>query len=224
MITIHEVGLHTVTYLLLATRWTLALTAIALLGGGICGLVLAIAGTAPLRAARFLAALIIQTVEGIPLLMLLFMSYFGMSLLGLRLDPWTSVTIALTAYAGAFLGDIWGGCIRSVPPGQWQAARSVALGYFKTLRLVILPQAARIAVPPTVGFLVQLIKGTALASIVGFTELTRAGQMMNNLTFRPFLIYSIVAAIYFCICWPLSSLSQVLEVRLAAPYRKTGSA
>lgn len=217
---VHELTLGGVTYLLLATRWTLALAAIAFIGGGIGGLLIAIAGTAPSRISRVLATLYIQCVEGIPLLMLLFLFYFGMSLIGLRLDPWTSVTIALSVYAAAFLGDIWSGCIRTVPSGQWQASRSLALSYIKTLRLVVLPQAVRIAVPPTVGFLVQLIKGTALASMVGFTELTRAGQILNNQTFKPFIIYCIVAAVYFSICWPLSTWSRVLEVKLAAPYRK----
>jgi polar amino acid transport system permease protein len=217
---VHQLTLSGITYLLLATRWTLALAAIAFVGGGIGGLVLAFAGTAPSRITRWLAFIYIQVIEGIPLLMLLFLFYFGLALFGLRLDPWTSVTLALSFYAAAFLGDIWAGCIRTVPPGQWQAARSLALSYAKTLRLVIMPQAVRIAVPPTVGFLVQLIKGTSLASMVGFTELTRAGQILNNLTFKPFVIYIIIAAVYFCICWPLSIWSRVLEVKFAAPYRK----
>jgi polar amino acid transport system permease protein len=80
--------------------------------------------------------------------------------------------------------------------------------------LVILPQAFRIAIPPTVGFLVQILKGTSLASIIGFTELTRAAQMVNNATFRPFIVYALVAALYFILCWPLSLLSQRLEHRL----------
>jgi polar amino acid transport system permease protein len=79
---------------------------------------------------------------------------------------------------------------------------------------VILPQAARIALPPTVGFLVQLLKGTSLASIIGFTELTRAAQIVNNATFRPLIVYASVAALYFILCWPLSLLSAYLEHRL----------
>ena len=218
--TVHQLTFDGIAYLLLATRWTLALAAIAFTGGAIGGLIVAIAGTAPSRVSRFLATIYIQCIEGIPLLMLLFLFYFGLSLVGLRLDPWTSVTLALSIYAAAFLGDIWAGCIRTVPSGQWQASRSLALSYIKTLRLVVLPQAVRIAVPPTVGFLVQLIKGTALASMVGFTELTRAGQILNNQTFKPFIIYIIIAAVYFSICWPLSTWSRFLEVKLAAPYRK----
>lgn len=220
MMKAHDLSLDGFVYLLLATRWTIALTAIAFVGGGIGGLLLAFAKTSPARFPRYVATAYILIVEGIPLLMLLFLFYFGLALFGLRLDAWTSVTFALSVYATAFLGDIWAGCIRAVPDGQWEAARSLALGRMKTMRLVIIPQAIRLAVPPTVGFLVQLLKGTALASLVGFSELTRAGQMLNNLTFKPFLIYLIVAAIYFCLCWPLSVWSRALEVKLAAPYRR----
>jgi polar amino acid transport system permease protein len=216
---VHDLTLGSIGYLLLAARWTLILASIAFVGGGIGGLLLAVARTSPSRIARGLAVGFIQVIEGIPLLMLMFLFYFGLSLFGLRLDAWTSVTLALTFYASAFLADIWSGCIRAVPSGQWQAARSLAFGYVLSLRLVILPQAIRIAVPPSVGFLVQLIKGTALASIVGFVELTRAGQILNNMTFKPFLIYLIVAAIYFAICAPLTLWSRALETRLRTPFR-----
>jgi len=216
---VHDLTFGSIAYLLLAARWTLLLSAIAFVGGAIGGVALALARTSPWLAARLAAGAFIQTVEGIPLLMLLFLFYFGVSLTGLRLDAWTSVTLALSLYASAFLADIWSGCIRSVPAGQWQAARSLALGYAAAMRLVILPQAVRIAVPPTVGFLVQLIKGTALASMVGFVELTRAGQVLNNMTFKPFVIYLIVALIYFAICAPLSLWSRRLEARLDRPHR-----
>jgi len=217
---VHDLTLGSIGYLLLATRWTLVLASIAFIGGGIGGMLLAVARTSPSRIARVFATGFIQVIEGIPLLMLMFLFYFGLSLFGLRLDAWTSVTLALSFYASAFLADIWSGCIRAVPSGQWQAARSLALGYVLSLRLVILPQAVRIAVPPSVGFLVQLIKGTALASIVGFVELTRAGQVLNNMTFKPFLIYLIVASIYFALCAPLTMWSRSLEARLKAPYRR----
>ena len=78
---------------------------------------------------------------------------------------------------------------------------------------MILPQAARIAVAPTVGYLVQIIKGTSLAAIIGFTEVTRAGQIINNATFQPLIVFSAVAAIYFVLCWPLSLLTGGIERR-----------
>ena len=99
---------------------------------------------------------------------------------------------------------IWRGCVESIPKGQWEAGETLALNYIEQMRYIILPQALRIAVAPTVGFSVQVIKGTALASIIGFVDLTKAGTMLNNATFRPFLVYSLVALIYFALCFPLS--------------------
>jgi polar amino acid transport system permease protein len=81
---------------------------------------------------------------------------------------------------------------------------------------VVLPQAIQIATPPTVGFMVQVIKGTSLASVVGFVELARAGQIINNSIFEPFIVYLIIAAIYFCICYPLSRWSRKLERRVGS--------
>ena len=101
-----------------------------------------------------------------------------------------------------------------MPRGQWEAARSLALNFGEQMRYVILPQAARIAIAPTVGFMVQVIKGTALASVIGFIELTKAGTMITNATFKPFLVYSCVALIYFALCYPISYCSRILEGRL----------
>jgi polar amino acid transport system permease protein len=128
--------------------------------------------------------------------------------------------VGLSLNAGAFLGEIWRGAIQGVSRGQIEAARSLGLGYRPTMSKVVLPQALRLAVAPTVGFLVNLVKSTALASILGFVELVRAGQLLNNATFRPFLIFSTVAAIYFVICWPLTMASRRLEARLAQAYRR----
>jgi len=208
---IREFTLHELWFLVLAARWTVALSAIAFVGGAAGGFVIAIA-----RISRFgpLAAVFIKVVQGTPLLMQLYLVYFGASLLRLTSDAWTAAALALTLYASAFLGEIWRGCIQAVPREQWEAARALALGYRSQLRFVILPQAARIALPPTAGFLVQLLKGTSLASIIGFTELTRAAAVVNNATFRPFLVYATVAGLYFILCWPLSMLSSHLERRL----------
>jgi len=125
-----------------------------------------------------------------------------------------AATMALTFWTSAFLAEIWRGCVESIPKGQWEASSSLALNYLEQMRYVILPQASRIAIAPTVGFSVQVIKGTALASIIGFVELTKAGTMLNNATFRPFLVYSLVALIYFALCFPLSLFAKKLESRL----------
>jgi polar amino acid transport system permease protein len=211
---IREFTVNELWLLILAARWTVLLSAIAFVGGGAGGFVLAIARVSSRRPVASLAAGFIKVVQGTPLLMQLYLVYFGASLLRLTSDAWTAAALGLTLYASAFLGEIWRGCIQAVPGEQWEAARALALGYPSQLRSVILPQAARIALPPTVGFLVQLLKGTSLASIIGFTELTRAAAVVNNATFRPLIVYAIVAALYFILCWPLSLLSSRLERRL----------
>ncbi len=121
---------------------------------------------------------------------------------------------ALTLYTGAFLGEIWRGCLQSVPRAQTEAGSGLGLRPLPVLLLVVLAQALRIATPPTVGFMVQVIKNTSIASIVGFVELTRAGQVVNNSTFQPFLCFVIVGAMYFAVCYPLSLWSRALKARL----------
>jgi polar amino acid transport system permease protein len=146
--------------------------------------------------------------------MQLFIAFFGLALIGIETSPWFAAALALTLYTAAFLGEIWRGCIEAVPRGQCDAADSLALSYFRKMRLVILPQALRVGVPPTVGFLVQVVKGTALASIIGFVEVTKAGQMITNATYEPFTVYGFVGLIYFALCYPISALSHRLERRM----------
>jgi polar amino acid transport system permease protein len=200
--------------LLLAARWTIALSLVAFIGGGLVGLALLV-----LRlsggpwAERFVGAYV-QLFQGTPLLMQLFLAYFGLSLLGVQTSAWVSASVALTLYTSAFLTEIWRGCVASIPRGQWEAAASLALSFGEQLRDVVFPQALRIAVPPTVGFLVQVIKGTALASVIGFIELTKAATMIVNATFKPFIVYSVVALMYFALCYPISVYAQRLERKL----------
>ena len=143
-----------------------------------------------------------------------FLSYFGLSLLGLNVSPWVAAGLALTLYSSAFLTEIWRGCVNAIPKGQWEASASLALTLGEQLRHVIGPQALKIAIPPTVGFLVQVVKGTALASVIGFIELTKAGTMITNATFRPFTVYACVALMYFALCYPISAWSRHLERKL----------
>jgi polar amino acid transport system permease protein len=201
-------------YLVLAARWTVGLALIAFASGGVVGLGVALCRVARTPALRWLTTGYIRLFQGTPLLMQLYLVYFGATFFGIRSDAWTSAAIGLTLYASAFLGEIWRGCIQAIPKSQWEAAQALALGRAAQLRYVIMPQALRIAVPPTVGFLVQVLKATSLASIIGFTELTRAAQIVNNATFRPFIVYATVTGLYFALCWPLSLWSQRLERRL----------
>lgn len=198
-----------------AIRWTIALSLIAFVGGAIGGLIVALARVSDSPAARRMAAGFIRIFQGTPLLMQLFLVFFGMNIFGLPINPWVAASFALTLHASAFLGEIWRGCIEAVPSGQREAATALALSYYNRMRHIILPQALRIAVAPTVGFLVQLIKGTSLASIIGFTELTRAGQIINNATFAPFQVFGTVAFFYFILCWPLSLVARRMEARFS---------
>jgi polar amino acid transport system permease protein len=210
-------GLSEFLYLLRAIPWTLLLSLGALLGGGILGLLIAILRTAPSRPLRWLAIGYIELFQGTPVLMQLFVVYYGLAVLfNLQVDAWPAVLLAFTLYSSAFLGEIWRGSIEAIPQPQWEAAACLALSFPKQLWFVILPQAARISIPPTVGFAVQLIKSTSIAAIIGFVELTRAGQLMTNTTFKPMIVYPIVAALYFILCWPLSLLAQTLERRIDA--------
>jgi len=200
--------------LVLAARWTLLLSAIAFLGGGIVGLVLLTLRVGRHELARKSVTLYIEAFQGTPLLMQLFLVFFGLPLFGLDVSPWLAAAVALTLYASAFLTEIWRGAVEAIAPGQWDASASLGMRFLLQLRLVILPQALRLALPPTVGFLVQLVKSTALASILGFHELTKTAQILTNATFRPFLIYGMVALLYFAICYPLTYFARRLERRL----------
>ncbi|MEY4654093.1 MAG: hypothetical protein RI884_2674 [Pseudomonadota bacterium] len=202
--------------LLLAAQWTVVLSLIAFLGGGVVGLALLVARTTPSRVMQRGVAGYVQVFQGTPLLMQLFLAYFGMALIGFETSAWTAAAVALTLYSSAFLAEIWHGCIKAVPKGQWEAAQSLAMTFSEQLRHVVFPQAARIAVAPTVGFLVQVVKGTALASVIGFIELTKAGTMITNATFRPFIVYSCVALLYFALCYPISLYARSLESALHA--------
>ncbi len=202
-------------FILEAAKWTLALSAIAFVGGSLLGLLIALARTSESRVAQALATAFIQVFQGTPLLLQLFLIFFGLPVLGLDINPWVAASIALTLNTAAFLAEIWRGCIQAVPGGQREAALALNLSYVDRMRDVILPQAFKIALAPTVGYLVQVIKGTSLAAIIGFAEITRAGQIINNATFQPLHVFTTVAAIYFVICWPLSLLAGRMEKRRA---------
>ena len=208
-------GYPDLLFILEAARWTIALSLMAFIGGAIGGLLVALARTSENRIARGAATVFVQIFQGTPLLLQLFLIFFGAPVLGVDLNPWLAAGVALMLNTSAFLGEIWRGCIQAIPRGQWEAADALGLHYAARMRDVILPQAFKIALPPTVGYLVQVIKGTSLAAIIGFTEVTRAGQIINNATFQPLIVFSLVAAIYFVLCWPLSLLAARMERRQA---------
>jgi len=208
---IQDFGLGSIEFLLRASLWTLGLSAIAFAVGGVFGLTFALLRALAPRPVKLLVAGYIQIVQATPLLIIVFIAFYGLSFAGLYFPPLLAAGISLSIYTSAYLADIWRGCIEAIPKAQWEATEALAFTRAQQLRYVILPQALRIALGPTVGFMVQIIKNTSVTALIGFVELTRAGQLLNNMTFQPFVVFLTVAAIYFCFCYPLSYLSQKLK-------------
>lgn len=195
---------------------TITLSLMAFFGGGLGGLAIALLRTAKFSWLRRTASIFIDFFQGTPLLMQLFLVYYGLPVFGYHVNIWVAAGLGLTLNASAFLGEIWRGGIQSVPRGQSEAATALGLGYVSRMRDVVLPQALRLSLAPTVGFLVQLIKGTSLAAVIGFVELSRSAQIVSSTTYKPLLAYGLAGACYFVLCFPLSRASAALERRLAA--------
>lgn len=201
--------------LLLAARWTIALSVVAFLGGGIVGLCIMAMRISKRRYLRVISQGYIGLFQGTPLILQLFIIFFGLPILGFRIDAWAAAALGLTFYASAFLGEIWRGGVQAVNQGQWDGSSALGLRWFQQMRLVILPQAISYVRAPTVGFLVQLIKATAVTSIIGFEELVRVSGVINNATFEPLKVYGFVALIFFVMCFPLTLYARLLERREA---------
>ena len=205
-------GLDEMLFLVGTLRWTLLLTAIAFVFGSMGGGVLGLLRLSRARPVRAVATGLIELVQSVPVLMVLFLAYFGLSAAGFDLPPLLAASLSLGIWAAAYLADIWRSAVEAVPFQQWEASASLALSAPQQYRYVILPQALRIAIPPTIGFLVQLVKNTSIVSVVGMVEVMRAGQLINNATFDPFRVFGMVGLLYFIICFPLSYAGRRLEV------------
>jgi polar amino acid transport system permease protein len=200
-------------FLLKGALWTVGLSLIAFLWGGLMALIVALCRISSQRWLRLSTALYIQLIQGTPVLVIIFLTYFGLPSLGWSISPLLAASLSLSVYVSAYLGESWRSSLQSVPRAQWETAECLALSRTQRMLKIILPQAIKIATPPTVGFMVQIIKNTSLASIVGFIELVRAGQIVNNTIFQPFFIYVLIACLYFAMCYPISIVSRRLEVR-----------
>jgi len=200
--------------LLVGALWTVGLALVAFAGGGVIGLFVAVTRVSRHRIVRNLSFLYVQIVQGTPLLIQMMLAYFGLSLLGYDLPPFAAACLAIVVYASAYFGEIWRGGILSVPKTQWEAAECLALSDAQRFWLIIVPQALRLSTPPTVGFMVQVVKNTSLASVIGVADLTYTSKLINNSTFQPFQVFVLVAALYFVMCFPLAWWSRKLEDRL----------
>lgn len=206
-----------------ATQFTIYLSLLAFVLGGSVGALVTLARVMPSRAAQRVAIGYIWAFQSAPLLMLLFLFGLGVPrLLGLDVNPWIAASVALLLYTSAYLADVWRGALETIPQGQWEAARALGMRFLPTLWKVILPQAVRVALAPTVGFMVQIIKGTSLAYIIGFHDLMAIGKRWANAPVEgteAFIVYPLMALIYFALCFPLSRLALRLERRLGKPSR-----
>lgn len=209
-----QFGANDVLLMLSGAGWTVVLALAAMVGGGILGLIIAVLRVAPWGPANWFAVAWINLIQGTPLLGQLFVFFFGLPLVGLSVSAWTAAALALSIYASAFFGEIWRGSLQSVSSRQWEAGAALGLSYPQRLFHVVLPQALRVSVAPTIGFLVQLVKATSLTALIGFVELTRTAQIVSGATYAPLPVYLTAAAFYFVVCFSLSQLSKTLEGRL----------
>ncbi len=201
-----------------ATQYTIYLSLTAFAGGGLIGLLLTLLTISDSLILKKISTFYIWLFQSIPLLMLLFIIGLGIpTFFSLDLTPWLAATVSLTIFTSAYLGEVWRSIVKSIPKAQWEGADALGLSFLIKLYKVILPQAFKLALPPTVGFLVQIIKGTSMAYIIDFNDLMRWGKKIANSPVNgtePFVVFPIVAIIYFCLCFPLTYFSRWLEQRL----------
>ena len=186
--------------LLEATQFTIYLSLIAFIGGGLIALILAFMATIKNPLSNLVSTSYIWLFQSTPLLMLLFL--FGLAiprLFGVDINVWLAASVALVLYASAYIGEVWRGAIDSIPRSQWEAGDALGFRFFPIFFLIIVPQAIRISIAPTVGFMVQIIKGTSLAYIIGFHDLMAIGKRWANAPVNgtePFIIFPLICLLY----------------------------
>ena len=198
-----------------ATQYTIYLSAIAFLGGGLFGGLITFFRIIPSKTLNIISYTYTWLFQSLPLLMLLFLLGLGIpKLFEQDIDPWIAATVALILFTSAYLSEVWRGAIVAIPQSQWEAAKALNLNFVQTLRFIILPQAVKFSVAPTIGFLIQIIKGTSLCYIIGFQDLMLIGKRWANSPVHgsePFIIFPIMALLYFCLCYPLARLAKHIE-------------
>jgi polar amino acid transport system permease protein len=202
----------------LAGAWvTIAMSIGALALAIVIGLVVALARLSRSRAARLVSRGYVDLIRGTPALLQIFFVYFGLPQLGFRIEPIPAGIIALGINSGAYMGEIFRAGIQSIDVGQAEAGRSLGMSHATTMRRIVLPQAVRRVIPPATGEATNVVKGTSLLSVIAITELTRVGQQVVGLTFRPIEAFLVVGLMYLVINSVISWLSTNLERRLALP-------
>jgi His/Glu/Gln/Arg/opine family amino acid ABC transporter permease subunit len=211
-----HVLLANLPYLLQGAGVTLLLTAASGALAAVVGAVVALAQTFGGRAGRALGTAYTLVARGVPLIVLIFGMYYALPYAGIELGATEGGILVLGLYFGAFMAEVFRGALQAVPRGQWDAGRAMGMYGGTLLLVVIVPQALRLAGPPFVNTCVMLVKGTSIVSVIGLWELTLAGRQVVERTLAAFQVFGGVAAIYFVICFALSSLGRAMERRLPA--------
>ena len=204
-----------IAQLISATKFTIYLSLIAFVGGGLLALIITFLRIYPSKIFNYISFSYVWLFQSLPLLMLLFIIGLGIPrFIGQEFDPWYAASISLIVFTSAYLSEVWRGAILAIPKGQWEGAEALNLNFLQTLRLIILPQIYKYSIAPTVSFLIQIIKGTSLAYIIGFQDLMLLGKRWANapvIGSEPFIIFPIMAVLYFCLCYPLAIYAKLLE-------------
>jgi polar amino acid transport system permease protein len=203
--------------LLKGTVTTLWLSAATLILALVVGLVVALGRLSRRRTLRTASRVYTDLIRGTPALIQIFYIYFGLPQLGINIDAIPAGIIALGINSGAYMGEIFRAGIQSIDPGQMEAARSVGMSHRQAMQVAILPQVVRRVIPPITGEATSLVKGTSLLSVISIGELTRVGQQIVGVTFRPLEAFAAIGLTYLVINVALSQLSVTLERRLTFP-------
>lgn len=214
-----ELAAQSMPVLLQGTVLTIKFALMSMVFGLAIGTLVAIMGIGKIRVLRGIARAYVSVMRGTPLLVQIFVVYYGLPGIGISLDPTPAGVLTLSLNVGAYLSESMRGALEGMPRGQWLAAYSLGLSYWQTLRYVIAPQALRIAVPSLGNSLISLIKDTSLVSVITVTELLRSAQEVIASTYQPLPLYLACAAIYWVLSTGLSALQRRIEKRLALPAR-----
>jgi cystine transport system permease protein len=205
--------------MLTGAGYTLLFALASMVGGLALGFPAAVMRMSPWAALRWPATLYVSVMRGTPLLVQIFVIYYGLPSVGIEFSPITAGVLALSLNAGAYLSESLRGAIESIGVGQWRASFSLGLGYWQTLGHIVLPQALRVAVPSMSNTLISLIKDTSLVSVITMTELMLTTKEVIATTFRPLPLYIAAAAIYWCMSLAFESVQRRAEKRLNRAHR-----
>jgi len=168
-----------------------------------------------IRLLQILCRIYVSTIRGTPMLVQIFIIFYGLPEVGIKLDPFPTAIIAFSINIGAYASETIRAAILSIPKGQWEASYSIGMNYYQTFTRTIMPQALRVSVPPLANTFISNVKDTSLASLVLVTEMFRVAQNITAENYEFIMIYSEAALIYWCICLILSFAQDRLEKRLS---------